>query len=157
MADETKREEAVRGLRELADAIEQNPEMPMPHFCEFGAIDVWAAVARGLKRGDDGEPIRDGEGNAILETELEFMARVARSVPGELRKGTENGENYLTLRRDFGPIKLVYSAAREEVCVRRQVGTEKRTKIETVKTREVEVEEPVYEWDCKPILSRVGK
>lgn len=127
------RTEQIEGLREIADAMEANPEMPLPYSSGY----VFAA-----------HHLRDGE------SDLEAMRRLAKTIPGKLEKSSDDSYFYLT--RKFGAIQVQLCAARDEVCVKKQVGTKTVKKIEAVETREVEVEEPVYEWDCEPILAKAA-
>lgn len=126
------RREMVAGLRQLADALEANPDMPAP----WGSITLFAAHVK-----------RDGE------SEIEVMARAVKAIPGRVDKGAL-GDSYFSLSRNFAGLRYELLAGREEVCTRRQVGEREVIKVVPVSddTEEITTLEPVYEWDCDPVL-----
>lgn len=88
-------------------------------------------------------------------TSAEEMGRMAIALGGHWAKGTA-GE-YFYLERDFGGsskysrVKVSLNTHRGNVCERVQVGTETKTIPDPDLVAEVplvEVEEPVYEWQC---------
>lgn len=134
-----RRAEFIDGLRQLANALENCPGMPLPQALDkvtvFGMIDA---------RYVDGKQ----------ESQVDWMARSAKNVPGRLVKRSD--EFYFSLERKFGGITYSLAASRGDVCTRVKVGEKPTTKIEVIESKEVEVMEPVYEYDCAPILSRAA-
>ena len=103
------------GLRAVADWLDANPEVALP----FPRLAIYSS--------------KYGGGSA-----LEEGAAFAR-VPGRCEKSTTDAmgvDGHFTLTRQFGPIALIWKAARSSVC-------EKRT-----------VTKAVEEWVCPDSLLR---
>lgn len=130
----TTRDDFVQGLRALADALEADDGLPIP---TMSAPTVWPSTRSELA--------------AVTKAMLRAEPR------GRIEK-SPLASTYFNVSKDFGGgVKYDATMAREEVCQRRQVGTKTVTREEAVETRTVEVEEPVYEWDCAdPILQAVN-
>ena len=128
------RADFVKGLRDLADFIEQTGVVT-PYATESYPKAINAMV--------------DGK---------EDLAEFAR-VAGYVEK--DYSGSFATLRKQFGPISYEVFTHRNNVCERVQVGTETITeevpdpeKIAEVPTVTVTREQPVYEWRCdEPLLS----
>lgn len=121
------REEFIAGLRDLADWLEERPELPGPVGGE-----------RVLVFTQDAETFREYLGH---------MGAVEKNY---------SGDDYARAIKRFGPINYEVFTDREKVCRRVQVGTRtvaQEVPVEDVETKTVEVEEPVYEWDCSPFLA----
>jgi hypothetical protein len=119
--------EWVAGLRLLADFIEVHPALA-PDF-----------------------PLDE---NVYTHTTEEFEHALRELMSGG-KVDKEHSGAALRVGRLFGPHRLAVYANREQVCERRQVGvrTVEKPDPEAVKhIKVITVEEPVYEWDCKPIL-----
>lgn len=111
----TERRAFTDGLRAAADWLDAHPEVGLP----FPRLSIYSA--------------RYGPGKAIEEG-----AAFARA-PGQCEKSTteaEGASGRFNLTRQFGPIALIWTAAREAVC-------EKRTVTKTVE-----------EWVCPDSLLR---
>ncbi len=70
-------------------------------------------------------------------------------------------ENYVILEREYGdtivPIKLQVFVVRSGMCEKKQVGVQMVTKPDpTFKAPMMEVEEPIYEWECGPLYEALG-
>lgn len=118
----------VAGLRELADFYETHPDAPLPQLPSMLTY------------------IADPD---------QYRAAV-RALGGDREKYATKGaaadeETYAGVTRMFGPVAHKVFTLRENVCVRRQVGTE--TVMEPDPNAMVAVERPVYEYDCTPVLA----
>lgn len=123
----SEREEFIAGLRALADWLEERPELPAPIGGE-----------RVLVFTQDVETFRE---------HLRHMGAVEKKY---------SGDDYACAIKRFGPINYEVFTDREKVCRRMQVGIRtivQEVPVEDVETKTVEVEEPVYEWDCSPFLA----
>lgn len=118
----------IQGLRDLADFLEANPELPCPTYGTFNTY------------GPDKET-------------MALFAKLAAPVSKHV---TPSGETFW-LRRNFGPIELDMNCARETVCERVKTGTRTiPAQPETVLPATQEKEEEIYEWRCSPILGEVA-
>lgn len=143
------RDGVIAGLRELADALEDHPRMPLP-----GGTETWSNL---MGFASSQAETREVDGEFVTETSLEFMARLAKNCPGKLEKVPLG--NYFGLQRKFGTITVVWNADRDQVCIQKKTGTETR-KVETVVTPAVTAEHEetvdVFEWECLPLLGRAA-
>lgn len=145
--DAEHRRGVIAGLRELADALEDHPRMPLP-----GGMSTWSDLTAYASVQAESEMV---DGELVTESQLEFMGRVARHVPGKLEK--DGNDVTFKLGRKFGTLQIYYAADRQEVCIQKKVGTttEKKPHVITpAVTTEIEVEVDVYEWECLPLLDR---
>lgn len=137
------RTEYIQGLRQLADILDANPDLPLPYAM-----------------GTDGEFDSD-RATFYLHSKAD-MVTFARCFPGPLSKEVDDrSEHYgFSLKGSLRGLHLLASVARSEVCTRRVVAT-----------REVEVTKPDpdavaavptitvtetvedVEWDCLPLLA----
>ncbi len=62
-------------------------------------------------------------------------------------------EWYLSLVKEFGPIKYQLHIGREQICEKKQVGVKKvpAQKRQIIKAQKAH-EEPIYEWQCSSLL-----
>lgn len=119
---EVKRRSIIAGLRELADALEQHPELPTPYGLE---VDVFWRT--------DDNARHDGR-----LTQADARGAMA-ALPGGWSK--DGLGNYLEYKRAFGDhVAYALNLNRADVCKRVQVG------VRNVPAHD----EPVYEWDCSP-------
>lgn len=123
------RQESIRGLRALADLLEQNPSLPVPDL---------TAVAWSIDWGGQ-------------DDDAERLAEFARTLPGRVEKEVSNSLFELHARLAEG-VTYTIRAMRDAVCNRRQVGTKTVQREVPVETRTEVTQEPVYEWDCQPVL-----
>lgn len=145
MSAPTARERYIDGLRVLATALEEHPEIPLPYqgrlteltFNDFlNAPDPRAA-----------------------------MAEVARLLPCEWRKrfwggdGSEPGSSYFSLMGEIAGLKVELTGYRDAVCKRVVTGTREVTetvrdpaKLAEVPEVEVTRTEDIVEWDCGTLL-----
>ncbi|MEU8271589.1 hypothetical protein AB0B89_31065 [Sphaerisporangium sp. NPDC049002] len=130
------RAEYIKGLRALADILENHPDLPLPYDGRGGAIDF-------IELGEE-----DRRGAAVF----------ARVMPGTVRK--EPRDTYLDLVADVHGVKVKWIAMRSNVCERVVTGT-REVEIEEpdpqalaavpkVK-RTVTVED--VEWQCGSLLA----
>lgn len=119
------------GLRQIADALDANPEIELPVHGTRQSLgfNLWGADAR------------------------EQMAAVARILPGPWAK--EVDDTYMRLWGQIAGVRVCITAFRDSVCTRRVVGTEEReVEVEVtpaVTEKRIEAVE-IVEWDCHPIL-----
>ena len=123
-SEETERcREYVAGLRALTDFIEAHPELT-PQY-----------------------PMKE----LVYGLPSEQFAAATRTLLGAGQPEKVYTDESIEVRVAFGPHFLGVYTSRSEVCERRQVGTKLVEKVDPDAPR-ITVEEPVYEWDCKPIL-----
>lgn len=119
----------VAGLRAVADFLDDHPDFPTPSTYSIPAFQSGAW------------------------TPADF-ARCASMLGGTRSK--DANDNWIEVRRPFGPLTLVVFSSRDAVCEKRIVGVETVEVDEEVTpavTRKVTVEREIVEWDCKPVLS----
>lgn len=132
------RSEYTAGLRALADLLDASPDVPLPHS---GASDSFP-IEWMLANDDD---------------QREMLAVIARFIPGPVRKDARS--KFFEINAKAGGVYLRAWANRDEVCVRRVVGTHEETKrVPDPKAPLVEVTETVedVEWECGSILAPAG-
>jgi hypothetical protein len=128
-------------LRALADLLEQHPEVEMPYVDPYG---------------DEISMIRfqlTSHGEEAAAT----AARIVKAFPGSFRKDYD--ESYFTFYGEFVGVPVEVRTMRADVCVARQVGTRTVAKPDPDALAEVplvEVEVPVFEYDCKPVLAEAA-
>lgn len=123
----THREEFIEGLRALASAVEADPDFPIPN----AMCGTWFAGR---------EDPRAAMGRA---------ARAFKRATGS-RVKKEQKHGALEVRVNFGPVEVEAYSSR--VCVRKQVGTLRVRREVPVGTRTEIVEEPIWEYECPPLL-----
>jgi hypothetical protein len=134
------RAEYVKGLRALADLLEQHDELPLPY--QGGKHSPMSLTFLS----DD-----DPKGR---------LAAAARAMPGRLdkqvRESAEYG-NYFDLRCRLDGLHIKLTAYRDAVCERVVVGTREVTRevVVPVKTVTETVTETVEDirWECRPLLA----
>jgi hypothetical protein len=122
----SERQEAIAGLRALADFLDANPDAKLPHNVQAMEC-VQSADA---------------------------LATRVRDLGGSWEKGTD--ESYFELTRSFGPrVSYQVFATRANVCERVVVGTEEVEVKEypAVEPITKTVTREVVEWRCPPILA----
>ena len=130
MSTDEERTAWVDGLRQLADFVEANPELPLPHA--GAAIYLW------------GENPKADLANAVR-------------IMGNVEKKAD--DFFIGADRKFGPITLSVKAARETVCERVVVGTRTRTHDVPpagVVMEKREVTEEIVKWICPPSILALG-
>lgn len=118
--------ELVEGLRELADFIEDHPELPITQPYLTLTFWIWSEGEEGKRK-----------------------AAIAARAFGNAQK--IHGGGYLDIRKKFGPIAVDFTVSRDAVCRRIVTGT----KVTPAETRVIpeRVEETV-EWICdEPLLA----
>lgn len=125
-------EELIQGLRDLADFLEKNPDLPIGEYTSV-VLDEFV-----YDDYDDGKRI-EGSG---LET-MRQLARKLKPVEKDYFGST------FVLKKNFGDrVSLEFNASREVVCKRVVVG-KKLVPARTIK----EHEEEIVEWVCdEPLL-----
>jgi hypothetical protein len=129
----------IQGLREIADWLEQHPDVKLPWLGD-DELDIYVY-------GD-------------IPAEMAAIARAMGVAEKGSRSYRSSGEERFTLTRQFGALRVVASCPREEVCERVVTGTEEVTE---------EVPDPAYvaaaptvtvtkvveqvEWVCRPLLA----
>jgi uncharacterized protein YbjT (DUF2867 family) len=130
----TDRAAYIAGLRQLADALEAHPGIPLPV----------TEMTIHFMRVDDPRTA---------------LAEAARAFPCAWRKRAwtgESGQSYFDLNGRLAGLSLKLSAYRDAVCTRVVTGTEDREVEEVVTpalTRKVTKPVEVVEWECSPILA----
>jgi hypothetical protein len=144
-ADDSRRAGYIKGLRALADALEDNPAIPLPYQGTDADITIMFLTGDDRRRG---------------------MADAARAIPCDWAKtpwGDGGSTAYLDLMGQLHGLRLALTAYRNDVCERVVTGTREVTK--TVKdpealaaVPEVEVTETVenVEWICGSLLAPEG-
>lgn len=117
---------AIAGIRAFADHLEQQPDLAN-YF-------AWMSNNRFLLYTSDPDEFRT----------------LARALGGDREK--DAADDYMTVRRHFGPIEVQVYTARDKVCTRRQVGIE-TVEVVDPNAPKVTIERPVFEWDCAPVLN----
>lgn len=122
------------GLRQLADALDAHPEIPLPYDGHDGPITIQFLFGA--------DPRAE-------------MAAAVRALPCAWRKDARD-DQYFDLNGNLAGLKLHLVAFRDEVCTRRVTGTEER-EVEEIVTpaviRKVTKPVEVVEWTCEPILA----
>ena len=127
----------IAGLRKLADVLEDNPDLPLPHPFSHGSVDFY---------------LQDGR---------EDMQALARALPCSWVKHYWDGRGtaFFDLRGKLGGLSIHLSAHRDAVCTR--VVTGQREVTETVKDPEALAKVPEVtvtrvvddvEWKCEPLM-----
>jgi len=139
VTESEQRSEYTAGLRALADLLDANPDVPVPHSGSSKSFAIeWILANNPHQR--------------------ELLAVVARFIPGAVRKDAST--KFFDISGKVRGLHLHAWADRNEVCTRRVVGTHQETKqIPDPAASLVEVTETVeeVEWDCGPILAPAGK
>ena len=124
--------EYAKGLRLLADWVEANPNMELPSV----TMSVYSLNSK------------EDAAKCLLA-----MKPCKKEYSGSI----------FNISKEFGPLTLRYVFMRDAVCTKKQVGTKVvPERVEpAVKAKEEEVipehEEPIYEWECEPILGEKGE
>lgn len=128
------RTDYIDGLRQLADLLDENPDVPLPYHGERKSMPI-AIFCFG---GQDVKPV---------------LAKLARRLHGVSKE--PDGEYYDVVGRLAG-LRIKVTARRSDVCEKVVLGTETVTEMVpdpdaplVEVTREVEQ----VEWICSPILS----
>jgi hypothetical protein len=137
---ETDAQHNARVLHALADFLLKNPQIEMPDLDSWERVNLirFQLTSHG-----------DRAAAAAAET--------AKAFPGAFRK--DYNDAYFNLSGEFEGVRVEIRTLREDVCVAREVGTR------TVQVPDPEalalvpkldLEVPVFEYDCKPILAEVS-
>ena len=116
--------EFTQALRQIADFYDKHPEVPLPDLVSMPIYTV---------------------------NTPEEIAPIARAFGTSFK---EYNSTFFKLTKQFGVIKLEVVAYRDQVCVKRVVGTKKVKKQVLAEYQppanyvEKEVEEEIVEWDC---------
>jgi hypothetical protein len=141
---DTARAAYIDGLRQIADWLEQHPEVPTPHLGHAGSAKLIATNTPTLSIYVWNDPKKQ-------------MAAIARAM-GTAEK--EHDGDRFRLIRHFAGIALAVSATRDEVCERVVTGTREVT--EKVRDPEALAAVPLVEvtrtmedveWICPPLLA----
>lgn len=138
----TNRAAYIKGLRDLADAMEAHEEIPLPYGDQVRIM--WHS-----SRGD----AREGLAAAA---QVLPVARWDKEVSGKLPEGYTPWFNLTGVLGGEGGLEIELTAPRDAVCTRVVKGTETREVEETVTpavTRTVVREVEVVEWECGPLLA----
>lgn len=120
------RDDVVKGLRDLAEFLEKHPEAPTPSSL---TVDVF---------------VYNDLGSPPAESVLQAVAK----TPGGCAK--EVTDSFFTIVKSFaGNVDYAVNASRGSVCRRVQVGVKKvKVPDPDVFVPQVEVEQPVYDYEC---------
>lgn len=137
----TDRTAFVQGLRELADALEASPEIPLPYR-------YFSARVTSPNHLDD-----DGKSKHAKRR----AAEIARAIPAKVDK--QSLGSLFALVTSFGPIKLEVFFDRDQVCERVVTGTRTVTEeepdpeeVDKLPKRTVTREVEDVEWRCPDSL-----
>jgi hypothetical protein len=132
---EDERARFIDGLRVLADALEEHPEVPLPYHGTSAEISFYFL---------------------LTENPRAEMAAAARALPCSWQKEASDSRETLSLHGQLGALRVELVAYRNDVCTRVVTGTEDRP-VEVVVTPAVTetVVKPVeiVRWECSPILA----
>lgn len=128
----TDRDSYTAGLRQLADTLDTNPDIPLPY--EGNLCDL----------------------NWFLHGGRDEMAAIARAFPVTWAKRTwGEHDTHFELAGKLAGLRLAVNISRDAVCTRVVKGTEDRVVEEVVTpavTRKVTRQVEVVEWECQPLL-----
>jgi hypothetical protein len=123
------------GLRALADALDSNPDLPLPYDGTLSRLTVFAHT----------------KGEA---------AAYARVLPGRVDKKVYDGTYGFSLLGSLHGLDVVVYAPREEVCERVVVGTRTVTRevqdaeaLAAVPTTTITETVEDVRWECRPLLA----
>ena len=131
----------VHIMRKIADLLAEHPEIETPYLDVYD-YDINLIRFQFTSHGTEA---------------VAAASAVIKAFPGSFTK-VYNGDD-LTLRGSFEGVPVQIRTHREDVCTARKVG------VSTKKVRDpeaaaavpfVDIEVPVYEYDCNPILSGVS-
>lgn len=139
------RDEVIAGMRVLADLLERNPDMPLPHNGSIGELHVH-----------------------VMQSEPEQVKGSMRQIGRILRHATkrpvqkDTNDLFSQLQARLGGeqgLRVSVLARREQVCTRRVTGKRTVTRVQkdpaavdALPDTTVEDVEDVVEWDCSPLL-----
>lgn len=144
MSAPTARERYIDGLRVLATALEEHPEIPLPYEGSLTRLSFNDFLTRPDPRA--------------------AMAEVARLLPCEWRKrfwgdGSDPTSSYFSLMGEIAGLKVELTGFRDAVCKRVVTGTREVTekvkdpeKLAEVPEVEVTRTEDIVAWDCGTLL-----
>jgi hypothetical protein len=125
--NEEKRDELVKGLREMADVIEAMPEeLGIPY-----STDIYMNVTVNTV---------DDEGNTVLDIEA-TRKNLAKAVKWLRNVEKRQDDNYYNVDRNFGRCKINVYADRSSVCKRVKTG------VKFIPAKQVDE----YEYQCEKI------
>lgn len=133
---DSRRTEYIDGLRALADALEADPDLVLPHHgadAEYGRLSVFTHT----------------------KEQLQAWARV---LPGKKDKEVDEDDPHFGfhLLGNLHGLHMLVFADRGEVCTRRVVGSREVTKQVATSFETITETEDVVEWDCGPLLSEAA-
>jgi hypothetical protein len=132
MSDE--RRDYTEGLRQLADILDANPDLPLPYYGSKSSELLW--IAR-----------RDEDHRAV--------ARIfARAIPGTIAKNPR--DTAIDLVGQIAGLYVQLIVDRDQVCERIVTGVEvvEMPASEAIPARPAQtIEREVVEWRCEPILA----
>lgn len=128
-------------LRALADLLDQHPEIETPNVDSYGG-EINMIRFQLTSHGEEAAPV---------------AAAIVKAFPGRFEK-VYSGQ-YFTFVGAFAGTRVEVRTMRADVCVARQVSTRMVTQKDesaVAALPDIEVEVPVFEYDCKPILAAVA-
>lgn len=135
MTGQDERAGYIAGLRQLADALEAHPELPLPYDGTTGALTM----------------------QFLHDDPRAAMAAAARALPCQLDKVINNYDDmpqggYLYLRGKLAGLRVELVTYRDAVCT--IAGYEDREVNEVVTPAVVKkVTKPMPVWECAPVLA----
>lgn len=136
MTETDQRSEYIAGLRAIADALEQHPDVKLPYHGNTGTFS-W---------------VTSHEADPKAET-----AKIVRTFGGDWTKRENQGDLMVFVGRIAG-VSVDIICDRDTVCTRRVVGTEDREVqmvVTPAVTETVTETVEVVEWDCGSLLAPV--
>ena len=128
--------ERAAALHEAAEHLLAHPGLPAPYITSSGNGRGQVSYQLSITAKDE---------------QRDAARRIIRTIGGEWKKWSGSQDFYF--QATSGRLDLLVQADREQVCVRRVVGTTQVT-LPAVEARPERVEtHDVVEWDCSPILA----
>jgi hypothetical protein len=129
----SKREEYIKRLGDMAYLLQLWPDMPLPYSIYKNETTFYTNNA-------------------------EDTATVAKFLPTSWSKNDPNtgsyDASYYILTGEFSGAKVTVMSGRENVCERKQVGTEKVVHAHVKAVPAYTEERPIYEYECTSLLSK---
>lgn len=128
-----KRQQYIERLRYFADLLEDEPELEIPY--QIGTDQMY-----------------------FYPGDAEATALVAKLMPTSWKKNDPNASSYdasyYKLTGEYVGAEVIVMTSREDVCERKQVGTEKVVHAYVAPVMEYTEERPIYEYECTSLLAK---
>jgi hypothetical protein len=150
---ESERAAYTRGLREIAEWLDDHPEVELPYLGDYAEGSALPALPIFLRPPYKWEPDK-----ADVRTQMATVARAMGRAEKRIKEWVD-GSSSFQVWREFGGLVVYAQAGRDEVCERIVVGTEEVTKqvpdpeaLAAVPLVEKTETVEKVEWRCGPLL-----